>query len=146
MYHCECNSLVVADIQTGYRYWDHLDIGAIPKSRQKPSLFLEAKTQICPWIPKPTLNSSLTFTLHRVTGKPGLNCLLGHYTPDIKATGHVSNIPFTYIIPFSLILSSLLICSTCTSSPRTRISDTLFPSSDKTIFTLISSFLDAFVQ
>lgn len=91
-------------------------------------------------------NSSLTFTLHRVAGKPGLNCLFGHYTPDIKAIGHVSNIPFTYIIPFSLILSSLLICSTCTSSPRTRISDTLFPSSDKTIFTLISSFLDAFVQ
>jgi hypothetical protein len=42
-------------------------------------------------------------------------------------------------------LSSFLICSTCTSSPRTRTSDT-FPSSDKTILTLISSVLDAFVQ
>jgi len=109
----------------------------IIKSRTKITSFsisqgTDLPVEFC--IPSPDYRNS-----HRSKDWPSL------YGPRNQTPGHVSKMPFTYIIPFSLNLSSFLICSTWTSSPRTRISDT-FPSSDRIILTLISSFLDAFVQ
>lgn len=58
---------------------------------------------------------------------------------------HLSKMPLTYTMPFSLSWSSFLIWSTCWSSPWTTISDRV-PSSATINLTLICSFLDARFQ